>query len=53
LDFLSNKIIIKYKEKELSILRERLNKDPNNEDLLAEINTVYKEINNLRQGGSN
>lgn len=53
LDFLSNKIIIKYKEKELSILRERLNKDPNNEDLLAEINKVYKEINNLRQGGSN
>lgn len=53
LDFLSNKIIIKYKEKELSILRERLNKDPNNEDLLAQINKVYKEINNLRQGGSN
>jgi DNA primase len=53
LDFLSNKIIIKYKEKELSILRERLNKDPNNQDLLAEINKVYKEINNLRQGGSN
>jgi len=53
LDFLANKILIKHKEKRLLVLRESLNKDPNNEELLSKINKVYKEINILRQGGIN
>ncbi len=52
LDFLANKILIKYQEKELSLLRERLKNDPKNQEVLSEINKVYKEINKLRQGGS-
>jgi len=53
IDFMVNKILIKYQEKQLSELRHKLNNNPNNEEILTEISKIYKEIKILRQGGIN
>jgi len=52
-DFMVNKILIKYQENKISELRDKLNNNPNNEEILTEISEIYKEIKILRQGGSN